>query len=1110
MSAVKRICLLFFALQSMTSLAGDILPAQAVDIARDFLGESVSPIVLSVKGTAKASIEEWAPYYVVSRGMGQGYVLVSGNDCLPVVLGYTDHGDFDEENQSPAMRDMLAYITETVRQGREKGAEPRRKRVAATERITVPPLLTTHWDQHSPYNGMCPVCSDDKQRALVGCVATATAQAIYYFRRDLPGVLLASTPTYSGGYESCNVTTSIPKGALLEFDLMFNQYSDAYPEHLKNAIALFCYAVGTASRLSYWHSTGGYITRSNEAMRDYFGLYGTYRNRGDMSLSEWESIIYQDLAEGRPLIFAGFTQDYDSGHAFNLDGYDAKTGLWHFNFGWAGSGDGWYTLDMDTGVNGYGRSQEIVYGITPFQAPRRDADIQCDSLFYKGVSDTVKVSITNHSTLPIRHFRLYYADPESAVKGTKYIAVDSVSIGADETKTVPFLLEPKETGALRLYVTVEDGEPLAYRDIQVRESALDLSLSQFTAHSAGQIRSSENRSFSVIHHSEATLEAVVRNSQTATPGKSKIRFKLYEWNPQTGEETLKRNKIFYSVPFGTGESQVLKHTFTNLTQGAYYVCRVMSDEWQDGGIAVPFYMDEKSLAIDTVQDHCAFVSGEWDADLFTKLASDTLITAYDLRSVRHLSGTPVAANPNALFYVDNPIEGTNIVCNDVCADLRLRQGFDFRPLAPLHASRVSYTPDFVPGVYYPILLPFACDCPNGYVARYVDEVNRDEVLRTTQVNHLEQAVPYVVQSCYGQNLPFTAEDVDVAVEPDRDQTKPFVGSFVARKLYGERFNRGDRILALDTNPSRNTPYYEYCDTAFVAAPFTPLLCYASKSIRATCQDSQEKACRKLAVGLNNALALQERYHTVVCDSMDRVMDDLIERSLLSWHNPEVTTRRVDSLLQELERVSSVYPLMVEQTSCLVDFTPLIVNPSFEKGSAIGWEKDGHSWVRNINNISYYVAYHDGNFFLHNYDGTRSTRLAQTVKGLLPGYYRLSALTGTVKGGSVNLFAGDSLLVAPASEKGEYYFTESVIDSIWVSGSELTIGIQGGDTWYKCDRFRLFYLGNPQGPATAIAPVTPRPSRPGKSIYTLGGIPVTTPRQTKPGTLYIIDGRKELK
>ncbi len=276
------------------------------------------------------------------------------------------------------------------------------------------------------------------------------------------------------------------------------------------------------------------------------------------------------------------------------------------------------------------------------------------------------------------------------------------------------------------------------------------------------------------------------------------------------------------------------------------------------------------------------------------------------------------------------------------------------------------------------------------------------------------------------------------------------------------------------------------------------------------QIHQTEACRKLAVGLSNALALQDGYRTVVCDSMERVMDDLIERSLLSWHDPEVTTRRVDSLLQELERVCAVYPLMVEQTSCLVDFTPLIVNPSFEKGSTIGWEKDGHSWVRNINNMSYYVAYHDGNFFLHNYDGTRSTRLAQTVKGLLPGYYRLSALTGTVKGGTVNLFAGDSLLVAPASEQGEYYLTESVIDSIWVAGSELTIGIQGGDTWYKCDRFRLFYLGNPQGPATAIAPVTPRPSRPGKGIYTLDGLPVATTRQMKPGTLYIIDGRKELK
>lgn len=45
MCSIKRISLFFFVLYSLTSLAGDILPSQAVDIAQEFLGEAVSPIV---------------------------------------------------------------------------------------------------------------------------------------------------------------------------------------------------------------------------------------------------------------------------------------------------------------------------------------------------------------------------------------------------------------------------------------------------------------------------------------------------------------------------------------------------------------------------------------------------------------------------------------------------------------------------------------------------------------------------------------------------------------------------------------------------------------------------------------------------------------------------------------------------------------------------------------------------------------------------------------------------------------------------------------------------------------------------------------------------------
>ena len=41
------------------------------------------------------------PLYIFSRGEGEGFVVVSGDDCLPAIIGYTESGDYDEENMPP-------------------------------------------------------------------------------------------------------------------------------------------------------------------------------------------------------------------------------------------------------------------------------------------------------------------------------------------------------------------------------------------------------------------------------------------------------------------------------------------------------------------------------------------------------------------------------------------------------------------------------------------------------------------------------------------------------------------------------------------------------------------------------------------------------------------------------------------------------------------------------------------------------------------------------------------------------------------------------------------------------------------------------------------------
>ncbi len=51
-----------------------------------------------------------------------------------------------------------------------------------------------------------------------------------------------------------------------------------------------------------------------------------------------------ELEAGRPIVYRGGPDDGRSGHAWNIDGYG--DGYFHMNFGWSGSQNGYFTLDL--------------------------------------------------------------------------------------------------------------------------------------------------------------------------------------------------------------------------------------------------------------------------------------------------------------------------------------------------------------------------------------------------------------------------------------------------------------------------------------------------------------------------------------------------------------------------------------------------------------------------------------------------------------------------------------------------------------------------------------------------------------------------------------------
>ena len=128
-----------------------------------------------------------------------------------------------------------------------------------------------------------------------------------------------------------------------------------------DAVATLLYHCGVSVNMNYSGSGSGAQSQDVEtAMRSYFGYCGAkYRQKSGYQEEAWIAMLKAELDLSHPIYYSG--ANGDSGHAFVCDGYDANDFM-HFNFGWSGSGDAFYsTYD----VNGFNQGQAVVTNIFP-------------------------------------------------------------------------------------------------------------------------------------------------------------------------------------------------------------------------------------------------------------------------------------------------------------------------------------------------------------------------------------------------------------------------------------------------------------------------------------------------------------------------------------------------------------------------------------------------------------------------------------------------------------------------------------------------------------------------------------------------------------------------
>lgn len=285
-------------------------------------------------------------YYIFNKGKGEGFVIMSGDDQTIPVLGYCDQGEFDYEQLPPQLQWLLDDYARQIR-AIQAGAPVNR---VPANHSKVETFMSCKWNQTAPFNDLCPL--DDRRHSVTGCVATAMAQILYYNREKSVTETTTTIPGYTTGTKGLSVP-GIEAGAPIDWANMKDTYGSA-TDLQKKAVAELMLYCGVAVRMDYTNSSSGaQIYEVANACKNYFG-YGSSVKYIDSfsSEDEFDKIVYNELAAGRPVYLGGYTGDYSVGHAFLTCGYENQR-YW-INWGWGGQSDGYYYLSNLTPGDGQG------------------------------------------------------------------------------------------------------------------------------------------------------------------------------------------------------------------------------------------------------------------------------------------------------------------------------------------------------------------------------------------------------------------------------------------------------------------------------------------------------------------------------------------------------------------------------------------------------------------------------------------------------------------------------------------------------------------------------------------------------------------------------------
>ena len=330
---MKRTLLLVLTAFSNILLANaePITKARALSIATKYINNP--KLSNDTPKTRSSQANEQPAYYIFTNPNDKKFVIISGESKLNELVGYGDKMTENPNDQPPYFKLFLKEYERVVKEVRSKATTTTPQRPIKRK---VEPLLTCKWSQYDPFNKYTPLSNG--QHTPTGCVATATAQVMFYNKwpKNRPQDYIASTGD------------DAKKSATYWWDEMKNTTNEMRTEQSRQAVGVLMYDIGKAVHMRYYiKGSDSNLQRACNALRDKFDYTVRYLDKNFLPANDFLNEVMQEISDGYPVLVVG------GPHAFVYDGYDEQ-GLIHTNWGWGGENDGYFDINIVTlNVSGF-------------------------------------------------------------------------------------------------------------------------------------------------------------------------------------------------------------------------------------------------------------------------------------------------------------------------------------------------------------------------------------------------------------------------------------------------------------------------------------------------------------------------------------------------------------------------------------------------------------------------------------------------------------------------------------------------------------------------------------------------------------------------------------